>query len=85
MRKRQHHHSAAVLITVNEDCIGAAVAVQFKGQFRNLMQDDPVRVVLELSGLVSTVEKDFRVTRMETVSATHISVATAAYGLLHAS
>lgn len=91
------------LITVGESRIDATVAIAFKDMMRELTDDGPARVVLdmskvmfldssglgaivaamkqvgasrklELAGLTSTVDKVFRLTRMDSVFIIHESV-----------
>ncbi len=95
-----------ITVTVVEDRIDAATAIQFKEKMRDVTQDGPQRVVLdlahvqfldssglgaivavkkllapdralELAGLTATVEKVFRLTRMDSVFTIHPSVAVA--------
>lgn len=92
-----------ISVTVLEDRIDAASAIQFKEKMRDITKDGPLRVVLdlarvqfldssglgaivavkkllgpdrvlELSGLTPTVEKVFRLTRMDSVFAIYPSV-----------
>jgi anti-sigma B factor antagonist len=92
-----------ISVTVLEDRIDAATAIQFKEKMRDATQDGPVRVVLdlarvqfldssglgaivavkkllgpdralELSGLTPTVEKVFRLTRMDSIFTIHSSL-----------
>ena len=92
-----------ISVSVLEDRIDAATAIQFKEKMRDATKDGPVRVVLdlarvqfldssglgaivavkkllgpdralELSGLTPTVEKVFRLTRMDSVFTIHPSL-----------
>jgi anti-sigma B factor antagonist len=92
-----------ISVTVLEDRIDAATAIQFKEKMRDLTKNGPGRVVLdlarvqfldssglgaivavkkllgpdrvlELSGLTPTVEKVFRLTRMDTIFTIHPSL-----------
>jgi anti-sigma B factor antagonist len=92
-----------VIVSVMEDRIDAAVAIQFKDSMRVLVQNPAPRVVLDLSrvrfldssglgavvavmklmgpgrklelaGLTATVQKVFRLTRMESVFTIHAGV-----------
>lgn len=92
-----------ISVTVLEDRIDAATAIQFKEKMRDATADGPARVVLdlarvqfldssglgaivavkkllgpdralELSGLTPTVEKVFRLTRMDSVFTIHSSL-----------
>jgi len=114
MQLERHDYGEAILITVNESRIDAAVAIQFKDRLRALAGDAPARVVLdvakvefldssglgavvaamkqlgthrklELAGLTPTVEKVFRLTRMDTVFTIHANAGAAVDGLAHAS
>lgn len=93
-----------LLITVMDDRIDAASAIQFKETMRDIVATESARVVLdmsnvgfldssglgavvavmkalgpvrrlELSGLTTTVEKVFRLTRMDTVFLIHKTLA----------
>lgn len=97
------------VINVMEDRIDAAVAIQFKDRMRELTDDGPPHVVLDLSrvnfldssglgavvaamkqvnagrrlelaGLTPTVQKVFRLTRMDTVFTIHPSAETVEAG-----
>lgn len=97
------------LITVGEKRIDAAIAIQFKDRMRELTEEGPARVLVDLSqvnfldssglgavvaamkqvgrarafeltGLTPTVEKVFRLTRMDTVFTIHPSVGDAITG-----
>lgn len=90
-------------VTVLEDRIDAATAIQFKERMRDLTKDGPARVVLdlarvqfldssglgaivavkkllgpdralELCGLTPTVEKVFRLTRMDSIFTVYPSI-----------
>ncbi len=92
-----------ISVSVLEDRIDAATAIQFKEKMRDVTKDGPPRVVLdlarvqfldssglgaivavkkllgpdrvlELSGLTPTVEKVFRLTRMDSIFTIHFSV-----------
>ena len=92
-----------ISVTVLEDRIDAATAIQFKEKMRDVTKNGPGRVVLdlarvqfldssglgaivavkkllgpdrvlELSGLTPTVEKVFRLTRMDTIFTIHPSL-----------
>lgn len=92
-----------IAVTVLEDRIDAATAIQFKEKMRDLTKNGPARVVLdlarvqfldssglgaivavkkllgpdrvlELSGLTPTVEKVFRLTRMDSIFTIHASL-----------
>lgn len=92
-----------ISVSVLEDRIDAATAIQFKEKMRDATKDGPARVVLdlarvqfldssglgaivavkkllglervlELSGLTPTVEKVFRLTRMDSIFTIHPSV-----------
>ena len=92
-----------ISVTVLEDRIDAATAIQFKEKMRDLTKNGPGRVVLdlarvqfldssglgaivavkkllgpdrvlELSGLTPTVEKVFRLTRMDSIFPIHPSI-----------
>ncbi|MGB4908956.1 MAG: STAS domain-containing protein, partial [Tabrizicola sp.] len=92
-----------ISVSVLEDRIDAATAIQFKEKMRDVTKDGPPRVVLdlarvqfldssglgaivavkkllgpdrvlELSGLTPTVEKVFRLTRMDSIFTIHLSV-----------
>lgn len=92
-----------LIVRVEETRIDAAGAIQFKERMREVTNDAPARVVLDLSkvgfldssglgavvavmkllmpsrklelaGLTPTVEKVFRLTRMDSVFAIHASV-----------
>ena len=92
-----------IAVTVLEDRIDAATAIQFKEKMRDLTKNGPDRVVLdlarvqfldssglgaivavkkllgpdralELSGLTPTVEKVFRLTRMDSIFTIHSSL-----------
>jgi anti-sigma B factor antagonist len=92
-----------ISVTVLEDRIDAATAIQFKEKVRDLTKNGPGRVVLdlarvqfldssglgaivavkkllgpdrvlELSGLTPTVEKVFRLTRMDSIFTIHPSL-----------
>jgi anti-sigma B factor antagonist len=92
-----------ISVTVLEDRIDAATAIQFKEKMRDATRDGPTRVVLdltrvqfldssglgaivavkkllgpdrelELSGLTPTVEKVFRLTRMDSIFTIHPSL-----------
>ena len=49
MQLERHDYGEAILITVNEARIDAAVAVQFKDRLRELAGDGPARVVLDVT------------------------------------
>jgi len=114
MQLNRQDYNDTILITVDESRIDAAVAIQFKDRLRELTENGPDRVVLdvtkvdfldssglgavvaamkqlgttrklELAGLSKTVEKVFRLTRMDTVFTIHKSAAAAIDGLAHAS
>ena len=114
MQLERQNFGEAIVITVDEARIDAAVAIQFKDRLRELAGDAPARVVLdvakvefldssglgaivaamkqlgaerklELAGLTPTVEKVFRLTRMDTVFTIHKNTAAAVDGLAHAS
>ena len=99
-----------ISVSVLEDRIDAATAIQFKEKMRDATLDGPARVVLdlarvqfldssglgaivavkkligpdrvlELSGLTPTVEKVFRLTRMDSIFTIHPAVVE---GLRHA-
>ncbi len=92
-----------ISVSVLEDRIDAATAIQFKEKMRDATKDSPARVVLdlarvqfldssglgaivavkkllgpdrirELSGLTNTVEKVFRLTRMDSIFTIHPSL-----------
>ncbi len=92
-----------ISVSVLEDRIDAATAIQFKEKMRDVTKDGPPRVVLDLarvqfldssglgaivavkkllgpdrvlglSGLTPTVEKVFRLTRMDSIFTIHLSV-----------
>ena len=92
-----------IVVHVDEPRIDAAGAIQFKERMREVTQDGPARVVLDLSavnfldssglgavvavmkllmpvrklelaGLTATVEKVFRLTRMDSVFTIHSTV-----------
>ena len=92
-----------ISVSVLEDRIDAATAIQFKEKMRDVTKDGPPRVVLdlarvqfldssglgaivavkkllgpdrvlELSGLTPTVEKVFRLTRMDSIFTIHPSL-----------
>jgi anti-sigma B factor antagonist len=92
-----------ISVTVLEDRIDAATAIQFKEKMRDATEGGPVRVVLDLSrvqfldssglgaivavkkllgpdralelaGLTPTVEKVFRLTRMDSIFTIHPSL-----------
>jgi anti-sigma B factor antagonist len=92
-----------ISVTVLEDRIDAATAIQFKEKMRDATKDGPARVVLdltrvqfldssglgaivavkkllgpdrslELSSLTPTVEKVFRLTRMDSIFTIHSSL-----------
>ena len=96
MKLEKDVRGTATVITVAEERIDAAVAIQFKDQMREVAAAEPARVVLdlgrvdfidssglgaivaamkmisvsgrlELAGLTPTVEKVFRLTRMDSV------------------
>jgi anti-sigma B factor antagonist len=100
MQIATEHHPDALVVRVAEDRIDAAVAIRFKDAMRELAQDGPPRVILdltkvdfldssglgavvavmkllgparklELAGLTPTVEKVFRLTRMDQVFTIH--------------
>ncbi|MGH1331584.1 MAG: STAS domain-containing protein [Paracoccaceae bacterium] len=114
MNLETEHFSDALLISVKESRIDAAVAIQFKDSVRALTEGAPDRVILdmtavefldssglgavvaamkllgadrklELAGLSATVEKVFRLTRLDKVFTIHQDAATAIEGLAHAS
>ncbi|MDJ0826582.1 MAG: STAS domain-containing protein [Rhodobacter sp.] len=114
MRLARQEFGEAVLVTVEEPRIDAAVAIQFKDRLRELAGEGPGRVVLdlgqvefldssglgavvaamkqlganrklELAALTPTVEKVFRLTRMDTVFTIHAQAADAMAGLAKAS
>ena len=91
------------IVTVNEDRIDAAIAIQFKDRMREVIDASNARLILDLSavsfvdssglgaivaamkmagndrklelaGLTPTVEKVFRLTRMDSVFTIHSSV-----------
>ncbi|NSX53384.1 STAS domain-containing protein [Parasulfitobacter algicola] len=93
----------AIVVTVVDTRIDAAVAIKFKDSMRDETKEGPDRVILdmsnvdfvdssglgaivavmkllktgqllELSGLTPTVDKVFRLTRMNSVFAIHLSV-----------
>lgn len=95
-----------ISVTVLEDRIDAATAIQFKEKMREVTRDGPACVVLdlarvqfldssglgaivavkkllgpdralELSGLTPTVEKVFRLTRMDSIFTIHASLSAA--------
>jgi anti-sigma B factor antagonist len=97
------HQDEILLITVMDDRIDAASAIQFKEKMREIVAAPSARVVLdmgrvgfldssglgamvavmkalgpvrrlELAGLTATVEKVFRLTRMDTVFLIHKSL-----------
>ncbi len=103
MNLTTEHKGDILLITVMDDRIDAASAIQFKEQMRDITSAPSARVVLdmsnvgfldssglgavvavmkalgpvrrlELSGLTTTVEKVFRLTRMDTVFVIHKSL-----------
>jgi anti-sigma B factor antagonist len=103
MQMQTQTRPKVISITVLEDRIDAATAIQFKERMRDLTKDGPPRVVLdlarvqfldssglgaivavkkllgpdrvlELSGLTSTVEKVFRLTRMDSIFTIHPSL-----------
>ncbi|NBZ89542.1 STAS domain-containing protein [Stagnihabitans tardus] len=111
MNLQTEHQGDVLLITVADDRIDAASAIQFKEMMREIVSEPSERVVLdmsnvgfldssglgavvavmkalgpvrrlELSGLTATVEKVFRLTRMDTVFIIHKSLPE---GLRHAS
>jgi anti-sigma B factor antagonist len=76
-----------ISVQVIEDRIDAATAIQFKEQMRDVTRDGPalgaiVAVkkllgpdrVLELASLTPTVEKVFRLTRMDSIFTIHPSL-----------
>ncbi|MDJ0629252.1 MAG: STAS domain-containing protein [Rhodobacter sp.] len=100
MQLNRQDFGDAMVITVGEPRIDAAVAIQFKDRLRELTGNGPDRVVLdlgqvgfldssglgavvaalkqlgpgrtlELAALTPTVEKVFRLTRMDTVFTIH--------------
>lgn len=100
MNLQTEHQGEVLLITVQDDRIDAASAIQFKEKMREIVAEPSARVVLdmsnvgfldssglgavvavmkalgpvrrlELSGLTATVEKVFRLTRMDTVFVIH--------------
>lgn len=100
MRLESDHVEGALVVRVREARIDAAVAIRFKDQMRDMLQDPASRVVLDLSevtfldssglgavvavmkltgpsralelaGLTPTVEKVFRLTRMDQVFIIH--------------
>lgn len=100
MNLHTEHQGEVLLITVMDDRIDAASAIQFKEMMREIVTTPSARVVLdmsnvgfldssglgavvavmkalgpvrrlELSGLTATVEKVFRLTRMDTVFVIH--------------
>ncbi len=100
MNLQTEHQGEVLLITVQDDRIDAASAIQFKEKMREIVAEPSARVVLdmsnvgfldssglgavvavmkalgpirrlELSGLTTTVEKVFRLTRMDTVFVIH--------------
>lgn len=114
MQLSRQDYEGAILIAVEEPRIDAAVAIQFKDRLREMAEDGPARVVLDLSqvdfldssglgavvaamkqlgagrqlelaGLTPTVEKVFRLTRMDTVFTIHEDAGAAVGGLAHAS
>lgn len=97
------HRGDFLIITVTENRIDAAGAIQFKDRMREISQEPAQRVLLDLSrvmfmdssglgavvavmkllgptrklelaGLTATVEKVFRLTRMDSVFTIHPSV-----------
>ncbi|MDP4034536.1 MAG: STAS domain-containing protein [Pseudorhodobacter sp.] len=97
------HRGDLLIVTVTENRIDAAGAIQFKDRMREISQDPAQRVLLDLSrvmfmdssglgavvavmkllgptrklelaGLTTTVEKVFRLTRMDSVFTIHPSV-----------
>lgn len=103
MNLQTEHQGEVLLITVADDRIDAASAIQFKEMMREIVAEPSERVVLdmsnvgfldssglgavvavmkalgpvrrlELSGLTPTVEKVFRLTRMDTVFLIHKSL-----------
>jgi anti-sigma B factor antagonist len=100
MNLQTEHQGEVLLITVLDDRIDAASAIQFKEKMREIVAEPSDRVVLdmsrvgfldssglgavvavmkalgpirrlELSGLTTTVDKVFRLTRMDTVFVIH--------------
>jgi len=113
MNLKVKDYGEAILVEVKEPRIDAAVAIQFKDSLRDLTENGPPRVVLdmkavdfldssglgaviaamkqlgagrqlELAGLTPTVQKVFRLTRMDTVFTIHKTAASALDGLAHA-
>lgn len=113
MKLDQRRLGDTLLIEILDSRIDAAVAIQFKDQMRDLTQDGPGRVVLdlgqvdfmdssglgavvaamkqlgaerklELAALTPTVEKVFRLTRMDTIFVIHDTAESALGGLAHA-
>ena len=114
MQVERQVYSDAVLITVMEPRIDAALAVHFKDHVKQHSENAPSRVVvdmshvqfldssglgamvaamkqlgpdrsLELVSLTPTVEKVFKLTKMDTVFTIHDSAKTAIADLAHAS
>ncbi|SFJ51713.1 STAS domain-containing protein [Celeribacter neptunius] len=102
------------VVSVGENRIDAACAIQFKDEMRALSDSGPARIVLdlgnvefldssglgavvaalkavrngqqlELAALHPTVQRVFRLTRMDTVFKIHTSVADAVEGIANAS
>ena len=113
MQLLKRDYDKAILITVEEPRIDAAVAIQFKEKIRELADGGPDRVILdmskvdfldssglgsvvaamkqlgsdrnlELAGLTPTVQKVFRLTRMDTVCTIHDTAGAALDGLADA-
>ncbi len=103
MQLQTQTRSKVIAVTVIEDRIDAATAIQFKEKMREVTKAGPPRVVLdlcrvqfldssglgaivavkkmlgpdrvlELAGLTPTVEKVFRLTRMDSIFYIHPSV-----------
>lgn len=103
MKLEKEIHGDTTLVTVLENRIDAAVAIQFKDGMREVTETDQARFVidmanvnfvdssglgaivsvmkmvgtnrkLELAGLTTSVQKVFRLTRMDTVFTIHAHV-----------
>ena len=103
MELRAREQNGILVVRVQQDRIDAASAIQFKDRMREVTQDSPACVVLdlsqvafldssglgavvavrealgpdralELSGLTPSVQKVFRLTRMDTIFRIHPSL-----------
>lgn len=114
MKLEHQDYDDVRVVSVYENRIDAACAIQFKDEMRALSENGPSRIILdlgnvefldssglgavvaalkavqngqrlELAALHPTVQRVFRLTRMDTVFTIHVSVSAAVEGIANAS